>query len=219
MHTILPHLLRRTVKVAVVGCGGTGSAVISGLPHLHQALLAYGHPSGLSITVLDGYRISPTNCVRQPFSASEIGLFKSVVLINRLNLFWGLEWEAAPHHVSASHDLRNDFDLVIGCVDSRAARAKIHETVTGSWCGIPYWLDIGNNADSGQFVLGQPLNRLNKHRAHRLRACQERNVSSSGQEAVVPVAMKRVSPELEFGHLLVGNLQPGRISIGVELAF
>src|SRR5229473_2785639 len=52
-----------------------------------------------------------------------------------------------------------------------------------------------------------------------LRACQEINVSSSGQEAVVPVAMKRVSPELEFGHLLVGNLQPGRISIGVELAF
>ena len=162
-----------TVKVAVVGCGGTGSAVISGLPHLPQALLAYGHPSGLSVTVMDGDRISPTNCVRQPFSASEIGLFKSVVLINRLNLFWGLDWEAVPHHVNASHDLRNDFDLVIGCVDSRAARAKIHETVTGSWCGIPYWLDIGNNADSGQFVLGQPLNRLNKHRAHRLRAVSE----------------------------------------------
>ena len=173
MHTILPHLLRRTVKVAVVGCGGTGSAVISGLPHLHQALLAYGHPSGLSVTVMDGDRISPTNCVRQPFSASEIGLFKSVVLINRLNLFWGLEWEAVPHHVNASHDLGNDFDLVIGCVDSRAARAKIHETVTGSWCGIPYWLDIGNNADSGQFVLGQPLNRLNKHKADRLRAVSE----------------------------------------------
>ena len=130
MHTILPHLLRRTVKVAVVGCGGTGSAVISGLPHLHQALLAYGHPSGLSVTVMDGDRISPTNCVRQPFSASEIGLFKSVVLVNRLNLFWGLEWEAVPHHVNAGHDLRNDFDLVIGCVDSRAARAKIHETVS-----------------------------------------------------------------------------------------
>ena len=173
MHTILPHLLRRTVKVAVVGCGGTGSAVISGLPHLNQALLAYGHPSGLSVTVMDGDRISPTNCVRQPFSASEIGLFKSVVLVNRLNLFWGLDWEAVPHHVNASHDLRNDFDLVIGCVDSRAARAKIHETVSGSWCGIPYWLDIGNNADSGQFVLGQPLNRLNKHKVDRLRAVSE----------------------------------------------
>src|SRR5205807_7246288 len=50
---------------------------------------------------------------------------------------------------------------------------QIHETVTGSWCGIPYWLDIGNSADSGQFVLGQPLNRLNKHKADRLRAVSE----------------------------------------------
>ena len=33
MHTILPHLLRRTVQVAVVGCGGTGSAVnLGGVP-------------------------------------------------------------------------------------------------------------------------------------------------------------------------------------------
>src|SRR6202162_91584 len=124
MHTILPHLLRRTVKVAVVGCGGTGSAIISGLPHLHQALLAYGHTSGLSVTVMDGDRISPTNCVRQPFSASEIGVCESLVLSTRWSLFWGREWEAVQNHVNASHDLRNDFDLVIGCVDSRAARAK-----------------------------------------------------------------------------------------------
>ena len=58
--------------------------------------MASGHPSGLAVTVIDGDRISPANCVRQPFSESEIGLFKSVVLVNRLNLFWGLKWEAVP---------------------------------------------------------------------------------------------------------------------------
>ncbi len=42
-----------------------------------------------------------------------------------------------------------------------------------TWCGIGYWLDIGNNADTGQFVLGQPLNRANKHKAYRLRAVSE----------------------------------------------
>ena len=52
-----------------------------------------------------------------------------------------------------------------------------------------------------------------------LRKCQEISISTSGQETVVPVAMKLVSPELEFGHLLVGNLQPRGISVGVELAF
>jgi cytochrome d ubiquinol oxidase subunit II len=52
-----------------------------------------------------------------------------------------------------------------------------------------------------------------------LRMCQEITVSTSGQETVVPVTMKLVSPELEFGHLLVGNLQPSRIGVGVEFAF
>ena len=58
MHTIHPYLLRRTIKVAVVGCGGTGSALVGGLPHLHQALIAGGHPAGLAVTVIDGDRIS-----------------------------------------------------------------------------------------------------------------------------------------------------------------
>ena len=57
-----------------------------------QALWAYGHPKGLHLTLLDPDVISPTNCVRQPFSQSEIGLYRSVVLANRLNLFWGVDW-------------------------------------------------------------------------------------------------------------------------------
>ena len=36
-----------------------------------------------------------------------------------------------------------------------------------------YWLDLGNNADSGQFVLGQPLNRVNRRKAARLRTVSE----------------------------------------------
>src|SRR5579871_1443614 len=173
MHTIHPYLLRRTIKVAVVGCGGTGSALVGGLPHLHQALIAGGHPAGLAVTVFDGDRISVANCVRQPFSESEIGLFKAVVLINRLNLFWGLDWEAAPHNVSNARGIANDFDLVIGCVDTRNARATIHQALTAAWCGTQYWLDVGNNVDSGQFVLGQPLNRENKRKADRLRTVAE----------------------------------------------
>jgi len=98
-HTIHAELLRRRVRVLVVGCGGTGSAVVGGLPFLHQALIAWGHPEGLHVTVMDGDVISPTNCVRQPFSRCEVGNLKSVVLVNRLNLFWNLGWEAVPEHL------------------------------------------------------------------------------------------------------------------------
>jgi PRTRC genetic system ThiF family protein len=173
MHTIAAYLLRKTVKIAVIGCGGTGSALVSGLPHLHQAMLAHGHPHGIAVTVFDGDRITESNCVRQPFSASEIGLFKAVVLINRLNLFWGLDWAAVPRHLTNASEIGNDLDLVIGCVDSRAARAAINACVTNSWCGTAYWLDIGNGSDTGQYILGQPLNHRNKHRVARLRTAAE----------------------------------------------
>ena len=45
-HTVDPQLLERPIRILVVGCGGNGSAIVSGLPYLHQALLAFGHPGG-----------------------------------------------------------------------------------------------------------------------------------------------------------------------------
>ena len=39
MHTLTAELLRREVRVLVVGCGGTGTAVAAGLPYLHQGIL------------------------------------------------------------------------------------------------------------------------------------------------------------------------------------
>lgn len=170
-HHIHPELLRRKVQVLVVGCGGNGSAIASGLPYLHQALLAYGHPEGLDVTLLDADVISPTNCVRQPFSRSEVGLYKSVVLANRLNLFWGLDWQGIPEQLDAKRTL-DDVDIVIGCVDTRAARATIAHCAEGS-CELDYWLDLGNNADSGQFLLGEPLNRRNRRSKLRLRTVCE----------------------------------------------
>jgi tRNA A37 threonylcarbamoyladenosine dehydratase len=35
-HRIHPELLERQVRVLVVGCGGTGSAIVGGLPYLHR---------------------------------------------------------------------------------------------------------------------------------------------------------------------------------------
>jgi PRTRC genetic system ThiF family protein len=108
------------------------------------------------VTLIDGDRISPTNCVRQPFAEGEIGLFKAVVLMNRLNLFWGLDWDAVPRHLTGSADLPEPPGILIGCVDSRTARATIARIVTDTSSATGYCMDIGNSADSGQFVLGHP---------------------------------------------------------------
>jgi PRTRC genetic system ThiF family protein len=168
-HRISAGLLEKKVKIAVVGCGGTGSAIAAGLPHLHQALLAWGHPFGLDVTLIDGDRISRTNCVRQPFSESEIGLFKSTVLATRINLFWGLGWKGIPRFVDENWG--QETDILVGCVDSRAARKAM--TRTGTYWNCHYWLDLGNNADSGQFVLGQPENETNKTGELRLPTASE----------------------------------------------
>jgi PRTRC genetic system ThiF family protein len=172
MHIVDPELLRRPVRVLVVGCGGTGCAMVGGLPYLHQAMIVAGHPGGLEVTIIDGDLISETNCVRQPFCLSEIGLAKAVVMVSRLNLFWGLSWIAVPEHLSERSDIFN-FDIVIGCVDTRAARRLIHAKVQGWRSRVAYWLDLGNSADTGQFVLGQPLNGRNRRSAERLRVAPE----------------------------------------------
>lgn len=60
----------------------------------------------------------------------------------------------------------SDVDFVIGCVDTRKARRAIDKWV--STARVLYWLDLGNNASSGQFVLGQPKNSANRKKKDRL---------------------------------------------------
>jgi PRTRC genetic system ThiF family protein len=166
----------RAVRILVIGAGGTGSAIVMGLPYLHQAMRAWGHAYGLEVTLMDGDTVSETNCVRQPFSWSDVGQSKATVLINRINLFWGTKWNAHPMcfdetTLRSNHD-RNP-DLLIGCVDTRAARGVIDRSVSRKSSYVAYWLDLGNNASSGQFVLGQPLNGRNRRKAERLRTVSE----------------------------------------------
>ena len=172
LHSLSPELLHRAVRVVVVGCGGNGSAVVAGLPYLHQAMLVHGHPGGLEVILMDGDVVTVTNCVRQPFSQAEIGHSKAVVLVSRMNLFWGLNWRAVPEHFSSRTSV-DRIDILIGCVDSRAARGVIAERLTGRSSGVSYWLDLGNHSTGGQFVLGQPWNWRNRRSATRLRTVAE----------------------------------------------
>lgn len=172
IHALPAHILqRRTIRVAVIGCGGNGSVIAMGLPYIHQALLVAGHPGGLEVTLIDGDTVSATNCARQPFSQSEVGLHKSIVLASRINLFWGLRWKAIAALVAKGMGVE-EAEFVIGCVDTRAARATIHALVTGT-ATTSYWLDLGNGADGGQFILGQPRNRTNRRNKSRLRTVTE----------------------------------------------
>ena len=53
----LPKSLRRSgqpLRVLIVGAGGNGSAVLLGLPYLHQAMKVWGHAGGIHVMLADG---------------------------------------------------------------------------------------------------------------------------------------------------------------------
>jgi PRTRC genetic system ThiF family protein len=176
-HALPKSLCRRgqPLRVLIIGAGGNGSAVLLGLPYLHQAMKVWGHAGGIHVMLADGDLVSKTNCIRQPFASADVGLNKAVVLINRVNLFWGLRWQAHPEHFHKDSLRTNSAGphLIIGCVDTRAARQAILSAVTRANDNTVYWLDLGNNASSGQYVLGQPLNAANHRSSARLRTVAE----------------------------------------------
>jgi PRTRC genetic system ThiF family protein len=167
---------RRPIRVLVIGAGGTGSAITMGLPYLDQALRVWGRFAGLDVLLMDADTVSETNCIRQPFSVSDIGQNKATVLVNRINLFWGTNWKAEPINFDERTCERirdSSIDFLIGCVDSRAARSVIARSLAKASNRTAYWLDLGNNAASGQYVLGQPWNARNRRSAQRLRTVNE----------------------------------------------
>ena len=186
-HALPKSLCRRgqPLRVLIVGAGGNGSAILLGLPYLHQAMKVWGHAGGMHVMLADGDLVSKTNCVRQPFASADVGLNKATVLTNRVNLFWGLGWQAHPEHFHKDSLRTNSSGphMIIGCVDTRAARQAILTAVTRANDSTVYWLDLGNNASSGQYVLGQPLNAANRRSSVRLRTVAELYPEISETEA------------------------------------
>jgi PRTRC genetic system ThiF family protein len=149
-HITPAHFLDRRVNIALIGCGGNGSQMLTGLARLNHALTALGHP-GLHVTAFDGDTVSEANIGRQMFSPADVGQYKSVVLVHRLNAFFGLDWHARPIPASSQEVIHVGPGIAIMCVDSAAARAKL-EPVLSRAAG--YVMDLGNRASDGQVIFG-----------------------------------------------------------------
>lgn len=144
----------RPTRIRVIGAGGTGGEVVDHLCRLDATLRALGHP-GLSVTLYDGDDVSESNIGRQRFSPAEVGHNKAVCLIHRINLFYGLDWEAVPFDFDVNESLC--CDLVITATDSAAFRQALADRFRDDgwhhYCA-PLWLDFGNGASDGQAILG-----------------------------------------------------------------
>ena len=145
-----PHEL----TVALIGCGGTGSQVLTSLGRMNYALQRLGHP-GLRVVAYDGDIVTEVNCGRQLFAEQEIGHNKAEVLVTKLNMFFGTRWDCVQDMYGADSETAN---IVISCVDTVKARkmiaSRLREQGMYDSNKVYYWLDFGNTQDSGQVVLG-----------------------------------------------------------------
>lgn len=150
------------IEVNLIGAGGTGSKVLTALVEMNYSLNELGH-AGLSVRLWDDDIVTDANLGRQRFAECEVGLYKSVALINRANRWAGTNWKAEslkfekdglgrlPEHTQAA--------IYISCVDSVKARFEIAEILNelddyrAFRNRAKYWMDYGNSQSTGQVLL------------------------------------------------------------------
>ncbi|RKR05128.1 PRTRC genetic system ThiF family protein [Flavobacterium sp. 90] len=178
MHFTDNYLINPTnpITVNLIGAGGTGSRMLTELARMNHSLIALGH-TGLQVCLYDDDSITPANQGRQLFADTELGLYKSVALINRTNRFFGTSWKAVSEQFNTSNlktfPNNGRANIYISCVDTISARFEIAQILEGfkNTDGYQrskplYWLDIGNSQNTGQALLAtignikQPASKL-----------------------------------------------------------
>ena len=147
---LLNKSYRHTLNIALVGAGGTGSQMLTGLARMAIALRSL-RIEDLHVTVYDPDTVSIANVGRQLFAPSDVGLPKATVLVNRINAYFGFSWDAVQSAFRQDTKTGATTNFVISCVDTRSARKEIYADIQNR---SSYWLDLGNGNHSGQAVLG-----------------------------------------------------------------
>lgn len=150
------------ISVNLIGGGGTGSKVLSALMEMNHSLIELGH-AGLLVRLWDDDVVTRANKGRQRFAECEIGLYKSVALINRINRWAGTHWKAETQRFEKDRWGRFSEEakatITMTCVDNVQSRFEVAEVLkdndnSKSYSNQPkYWIDFGNSKHTGQVLL------------------------------------------------------------------
>jgi len=159
VHIVNPYISQplHPVSVLIIGAGGNGSAMLTRLARIHSCLIQLGHP-GLFIQIMDNDKVERFNIGRQMYSNSDIGKYKSTVIIERVNRFFGTNFISFPERLNTVQELDDmSHNLIISCVDNNATRKMINDFTKlkiskSDHREVPfYWIDMGNGKNRGQF--------------------------------------------------------------------
>ena len=156
----------RSVKIVMLGVGGTGGHIA---PHLYRLLYALDRP--VRFIICDGDVVEQKNLVRQNFIPADLGENKAQVLAERYSTVFGMETEYVPSFIESKETLKElikprvtysgyyprtvvDKELVIliGAVDNNRSRQMCHRVFYETEELI--YIDSGNSEHTGQVVCG-----------------------------------------------------------------
>lgn len=148
------------ITIILVGCGGTGSYMAMHVGRILYALIERGqYAQGIFV---DGDRVEPQNVGRQLFVEAELGVNKADALALRYGTAWGLGITPVAAMFTDSMVPRDSgLTVIVGCVDNAAARMEIATTLAKrnrkDEAPCVWWLDGGNDEESGQVLLGSAV--------------------------------------------------------------
>ena len=164
------------IGINVIGAGGTGSMVLNTLARMNLALMNMEHP-GLFVTAIDGDKIAKSNVGKQLYYNEDIGHYKAQVLIERINLNTGFNWEYKNVYFPSSRI--GSANITIACIDKIQPRIDLVKSLRPepgkSWRHkreVPaYYIDCGNSFDKGQVICQtvQPVNQPGKIRKYKMK--------------------------------------------------
>jgi PRTRC genetic system ThiF family protein len=164
MYKLPLNFFGKRLSVALIGAGGSGSAIFNELIRLDTTLNALDTQSGLDVTVFDGSNVSHANITRQTFFVSQIGSNKADALVWSSNNLHGKQWQAVPKHFIADQKTLEKYDIIITALDRPSVRYEISKAA--SMYSKTLWLDMGNDATEGQVVLGELKRSASKELPH-----------------------------------------------------
>lgn len=155
----------KSVRITVVGCGGTGSWIAAQVARTGRVLIEQGRQ--VQIVFIDPDRVSAANVPRSCFCEQEIGELKAVALARRYSGAWSLEigtiTERFTPEMARASSKEDALNVVVGCVDNAAARGALAEVLARrtsygyydySSRGQTILIDCGNTQDGGQVLVG-----------------------------------------------------------------
>lgn len=164
VHFTEKYLLQPTnpVTINLIGCGGTGSQMLTALARINQSLTALQH-AGIFVRIFDDDVVTKANVGRQLFANAEIGFPKAEVLSSRINRFFGTNWKgyAVQFNTKIFEGLIEcSANITITCVDNVKSRFEVSKMLAKSSKGNRYsrdrecyWMDFGNSRNTGQVIL------------------------------------------------------------------